>query len=75
MNYLKKAFKNLMLANIFWLILGIIATSAIFFSNGYADYNPTVLNITLASICDGMFIFSSFLANNQGKLFKKIFGY
>ena len=75
MNYLKKAFKNLMLANIFWLIVGVITTSAIFFSNGYMDYNPTVLNVTLASICDGMFVFSSILANNQGKLFKKIFGY
>jgi hypothetical protein len=64
-----------MLANIFWLILGILATSAIFFTGGQAEYNPTVLNVSAAIICDGMFIFSSLLANNQGKLFKKIFGY
>ena len=75
MNYLKKAFKNLMLANILWLILGVLATSAIFFTGGSTDFNPTVLNVAVAVICDGMFIFSSLLANNQGKLFKKIFGY
>ena len=75
MYYLKKMFKHLMVANIVWLILGIIITSSIFFSAGYISYNPTFTKVTLAVICDSMFIFSSFLASDNGKLFKKIFGY
>jgi hypothetical protein len=75
MDYLKKMFKNLMVANLIWLIFGVIMTSSIFFSAGYIDYNPTVTNVTLAVLCDGMFIFSSMLARKNGELFKKIFGY
>ena len=75
MDYLKKMFKNLMLANIFWLICTVLMVSSIHFTNGYVNYNPTVLNVTVSTICGVMTAFSSMLARSNGKLFKKIFGY
>lgn len=75
MNYLKKAFKNIMLANIFWLIVSIIMVSDIYFTGGNYDYNPTVLNVSVGFISTAMFGFSSWLASKQGANFKKIFGY
>jgi hypothetical protein len=75
MDYIKKAFKNLMLANILWLICGIAMTSSIFFSGGYIDVDPTFLNVSLAALFDTMFVFSSLLARKHGELFKEIFGY
>jgi len=75
MNYMKSVFKNLMLANIFWLICGILMTSSIFFSGGVSDYNSTVLNVSASIVLDSMFIFTSMLARNHGALFTKLFGY
>ena len=75
MKYLKGMFKNLMLANIIWLIFFVLMTSSIFFSNGYIDYGPTVGNVTLSILTGGMTIFSTMLARNYGALFTKIFGY
>jgi hypothetical protein len=75
MNYIKKTFKHLMLANLLWLICGIAMTSSIFFSGGYIDVHPTFLNVSLAAICDCMFVFSTLLARKNGELFKELFGY
>jgi len=75
MNFFKKAFKFFMLANLFWLLVSVISISSIFFSDGYYQLNPTFFKLVTSFISLTLFLTSSYLSNDGGKLFTKIFGY
>jgi hypothetical protein len=82
METLKDLFKELMHANLLWLLITVVWSSSLFYANGYSVGWETftsiegIIKVFISLILIGFFILSSYFANSPSKeRFKTWFGY
>jgi hypothetical protein len=71
---IKETIKKYTLSNLLWLVLGIMFTGNLFFSNGMYDVNFNFFELLLAVISDIMFIGVAFFNKRMGRLFDRLLG-